>query len=126
MIAACSVSDEPPTVLVCLTRKSPGNDIFVENGCFALNTLGSAHEALATAFSGVTGLDQAERFRFGDWSVQATGAPVLSDALAVFDCQIVEARDMATHRVLFGRVTGLRIGDSVPPLLYHRRGYRHL
>ncbi|MCV0397095.1 MAG: flavin reductase [Rhizobiaceae bacterium] len=126
VIAACSVSDEPPTVLVCLSRKSPGNDVFVDNGCFALNTLGAHHEELSTAFSGVSGLDQETRFGFGAWGALATGAPVLSDAIVVFDCQLVEPKDVATHRVLFGRVTGLRIGDSVTPLIYHRRGYRHL
>ena len=38
-IAACSVSDNPPTVLVCLNRENPNNDSFVKNGVFALNTL---------------------------------------------------------------------------------------
>ena len=37
VIAACSVSDRPPTVLVCLNRENDANDLFVENGVFALN-----------------------------------------------------------------------------------------
>jgi cob(II)yrinic acid a,c-diamide reductase len=44
----------------------------------------------------------------------------------VFDCEIMDVKDLATHRVLFGRVTGLRIGDSLDPLLYFDRGYRQL
>jgi cob(II)yrinic acid a,c-diamide reductase len=33
---------------------------------------------------------------------------------------------MATHRVLFGKVTGLRIGNKVRPLIYHDRNYHGL
>ncbi|TGT40080.1 flavin reductase, partial [Mesorhizobium sp. M8A.F.Ca.ET.167.01.1.1] len=29
----------------------------------------------------------------------------------------------ATHRVLFGKVTGLRIGDNLRPPIYHNRDY---
>lgn len=126
VIAACSVSDNPPTVLVCLSRDVPRNDVFVENGVFALNTLAAGQQPLADAFSGLTGLPQDERFAIGRWSTLASGAPVLEGALAVFDCTIVEAKDVATHRVLFGKVTGLRMGDSLSPLLYHQRGYRVL
>lgn len=126
VIAACSVSDAPPTILVCLNRENPANDVFLENGVFALNTLAAAHEELSVAFSGVTGLDQEARFGHGRWGTLATGAPVLDAAIAVFDCRIVDHKDLHTHRVLFGKVAGLAIGDAAPPLLYHRRGYRVL
>lgn len=126
VIAACSVSDDPPTVLVCLNAGKPENDCFVKNGVFALNTLAAAQRPIADAFSGLTGLPQDERFALGQWEVVASGAPVLKDALTTFDCQIVDAQEVATHRILIGRVTGLRIGDSVDGLIYHRRGYKIL
>jgi cob(II)yrinic acid a,c-diamide reductase len=126
VIAACSVSDDPATVLVCLMRGNPNNDLYIKNGVFALNTLGTQHEALANAFSGLERLSQEERFARGEWDTISTGAPTLADAAVVFDCEIIEARDMATHRVLFGKVTGLRIGDKVRPLIYHDRGYHRL
>lgn len=126
VIAACSVSDNPPTVLVCLMRSKAGNELFAENGVFALNTLASHHEDLANAFSGLGRLTQTERFALGQWDTISTGAPTLVGALSVFDCEVVEARDMATHRVLFGKVTGLRLGDNLQPLIYHRRGYHKL
>ncbi|MBX3567613.1 MAG: flavin reductase [Rhizobiaceae bacterium] len=126
IIAACSVSDAPPMVLACLNRENPKNEAFVRNGCFALNTLAPHQEPLAIGFSGVTGLAVGDRFALGQWDTIATGAPTLKGALAVFDCELVETKDMATHRILFGRVTGLRIGDSVDALLYHNRTYRVL
>ena len=123
VIAACSVSDNPPTVLVCLNRENPANDAFAQNGVFALNTLSVDQEAIATGFSGLTGLSRDERFSLGRWTTIATGAPVLEGSLAVFDCEIVETKDMATHRILFGRVRGLAINEAARPLIYHNRGY---
>lgn len=124
VIAACSVSDDPPTVLVCLNRENAANDTFAENGVFALNTLADRHRPLADAFSGVGALDQDARFALADWRSEATGAPVLPDAVAVFDCRIIETHDVATHRILIGRVEGVRIGERDTALLYHNRAYQ--
>ena len=126
VIATCSVSDSPPMVLACLNRENPNNEAFVLNGNFALNTLAIKHEPLAVAFSGVTGLSPAERFALAEWDVISTGAPTLKDAVAVLDCELIDTKDMATHRVLFGKVTGLRVGDNFRPLIYHDRSYHAL
>ena len=61
-----------------------------------------------------------------DWDTIASGAPTLLGALAVFDCELIDTKDHATHRVLFGKVTGLRIGDRLEPLIYFNRAYRAL
>lgn len=126
VIAACSVSDNPPTILVCLNRMKPENDCFAQNGVFALNTLAPEQQKLADAFSGLTGLTQDQRFALGEWETVSSGAPVLRDALATYDCHLVEAKEFATHRILFGRVTGIRIGEVTEPLIYYRRAYRSL
>lgn len=126
VIAACSISDQPPMVLVCLNRGNRTNDLYVENGNFSLNTLASGQINIANAFSGLTGLTQDERFATGEWDKLHSGAPALIGGLAVFDCELVEAKDIATHRVLIGRVTGLRIGDNVRPLIYYSREYHAL
>ena len=126
VIAACSVSDTPPTILVCLNRQNPKNEPFLKNGNFALNTLSSHQQALAAGFSGQTGLSSDERFALGRWDTMSTGAPTLANALAVFDCELIDTKDLATHRVLFGKVTGLRIGDNLKPLIYHDRAYHVL
>lgn len=126
VIAACSVSDTPPIVLVCLNRENARNELFVENGRFALNTLTSHHKALSVGFSGMTGLSMQERFALGHWDTISTGAPTLTDALVSFDCEVIDTKDLATHRVLFGKVTGLRTGDNLKPLIYHGRDYHVL
>ena len=124
--AACSVSDNPATLLVCLNHNNPLNAVFDENGVFCLNTLALEHEHVSVAFSGKGHLPQDERFSMAAWETLETGAPVLQGAAAAFDCRIVGAQDVATHRVLFGEVLGLRSGGVSMPLIYHSRGYHSL
>lgn len=125
MTAVTSVSDKPATLLICLNLTNPSNELFIRNGCFAVNTLAAGHRALADAFSGLGGLSADERFALGQWRGEtgATGAPVLADALASFDCVLTESHDLSTHRVLIGRVSGVFLGDSQSALIYHERGY---
>jgi cob(II)yrinic acid a,c-diamide reductase len=122
--AACSVSDAPPTVLVCLNNGNPNNAIFERAGVFALNALGDQHEALAAAFAGFSRLPTQERFAFGQWSRLVTGAPVLDDAVVSFDCELVDIKQMSTHAVMFGQVVAVHLGPESPSLIYRDRSFR--
>jgi cob(II)yrinic acid a,c-diamide reductase len=124
--AACSVSDTPPTVLVCLNSGNASNAIFEKSGVFALNSLGAHHEGLAAAFAGLSGLTAADRFALGTWRTLATGAPVLDDAAVSFDCEITEFKRMSTHFVMFGDVKAMHFGPPASSLIYFDRGFRTL
>lgn len=122
--AACSVSDAPPTVLVCLNNSNPNNAVFEKAGVFALNALADQHQALAAAFAGMNGLSARERFSLGCWRTLVTGAPVLDDAVVSFDCQLTEVKQMSTHFIMFGRVQAVHFGPEAPSLIYRDRGFR--
>jgi flavin reductase len=124
--AVCSVSDAPPTLLVCLNRRSPGGPILRENKVFCVNTLGADCEAVADVFAGRTGAVMAERFGVGQWSTLKTGAPVLASAVVAFDCRVVEIRAVASHNVIFGAVQDIRLGPAGPALVYHDRAYKRV
>ncbi len=124
--AACSVSDEPATVLVCVNASNEKNAIFEASGRFALNSLSAHHQPLAKALAGFEGLANDDRFALGQWQHLVTGAPVLADAAVAFDCRLLEARRMSTHIVLFGTVVGLHLGPQNPPLLYLDRAFHAL
>lgn len=123
--AACSVSDRPATVLICLNREHALNAMFSENGCFALNTLAKSHVDVSRAFADGS-LGPERRFGHGRWRPLATGAPALEGAAAVFDCEISDVVHAATHMVLFGRVRAIEINDQAEPLLYVNRQYHAL
>ena len=124
--SACSVSDEPATLLVCLNVSSPTNDRFEANGNFAVNLLASRSEPLARAFAGEGSLSPESRFSLGRWTSAETGAPLLTDALVGFDCRLIDAKIIATHRVLIGEVVAMRMGPDEPALLYFDRTFHRL
>ena len=124
--AACSISDNPATVLACLNADNAKNDIFERSGRFALNALAIHHQPLARALAGFDNLPNDERFSLGDWITLKTGAPVLSDAVAAFDCRLLEVRRIATHFVMIGTVVGVNLGPANPPLIYLDRTFHSL
>ena len=124
--AVCSVSDAPPTLLMCLNRRSQTNSVVVENGAFCVNTLGEGGAEVADIFAGRTGVQGSDRFAAGDWTVLTTGSPVLLTAVVVFDCRIIEVRAVASHNVFFGAVEAVRLGPSGPALVYHERAYKRV
>jgi flavin reductase len=124
--AVCSVSDAPPTLLMCLNRRSQTNPVVVENGVFCVNTLGDGGAEIADIFAGRTGVQGTDRFQIGDWTVLSTGSPVLSNAVIAFDCRIIEVRAVASHNVFFGAVESVRLGPTGPALVYHERAYKRV
>ncbi len=124
--AACSVSDRPPSLLVCLNNGNANNAVFFESGYFALNSLGAHHQALANAFAGFGGLAPDDRFALAEWQTLVTGAPVLADAIVSFDCRVTDSKVTATHTVLFGEVKAVHFGPPEASLIYLDRGYRSL
>ena len=49
-----------------------------------------------------------------------------TSALASFDCRLIEASVVATHRVLIGEVVAVRTNPRAASLVYLDRAYRHL
>jgi flavin reductase len=122
--AVCSVTDDPPTLLVCLNRSARGSAALKANGVMCVNTLAAGQDALSDAFAGKGGLDAAGRFALARWTQLATGAPVLEDAAIVaFDCRITEIVEKGTHSVLFGEIQAIRQGKLGGALIWYGRGY---
>ena len=121
--AVCSVTDDPPTLLVCMNRGSSAAAAVQGNGVLCVNTLGAGHEDISNTFAGFTGLEGPDRFGYGRWDVLETGAPVLLDAAVSFDCRISEVLEKGTHSVLFAEVVQVRASEAVGGLIYYSRGY---
>ena len=121
--AVCSVTDDPPTLIVCVNLASRQNEIIRLNRVLCVNTLAAGQTEIATLFS-TRELAIDERFAAGAWSSLATGAPVLEGALAAFDCRVVERLERGTHSVIFCEVQAVRTSPATEPLLYFGRGYR--
>lgn len=122
--AVTSVTDDPPTLLVCLNLASTIHARIALNGVLAVSVLRAEHEPIARAFARSSRGAPDDRFAHGRWDRLATGAPTLTDAIAVFDGRVTSQHTVGTHAVLFVRIEAVRTpGAATPGLLYHRRDY---
>jgi len=119
--AVCSVTDNPPTLLVCVNRSSSVYSVVKENKTLCVNVLDGAHKELSKLFGGKTSVD--ERFSSGIWKESANGLPILEGALASLDCRIKSGIDVGTHEVFLCEVVSIRTKDDGNALIYFNRDY---
>ncbi|CTQ59116.1 MAG: flavin reductase [Roseibium album] len=124
--AACSVSDDPASILICLNRQTRMHSAVLKNRCFCLNTLTHDHQEISDTFAGRFDLEIPDRFVKGEWTNLATGCPALDSARLSVDCDIYSVSEMGTHSIIVGTVVDLRMTDPGKSLLYVRRGYKSL
>ncbi len=95
-----SVSLDPPRVLFCLHNQSRLRPVIEQTGAYAVNFLAGQQERLATAFAG---RETASLIGVKHQNSE-TGVPVLSEALAFFSCNLVDAFDGGDHVIMVGQV----------------------
>lgn len=122
--AMCSLTDEPPMLIVCLNRQLRAAAAVIANGRLAINTLPGDGAELSAVFAGQKGLDMEERFNTGaEWGLFDSRTPYLVDALCNIDCRVDNVVEQGTHYVLFCAVRDVRINRPDPGLIYHNRQY---
>jgi flavin reductase len=122
--AVCSVTADPPTVLVCINKLATTHGIVAKSRVFCVNVLRADDAELSTTFSGAASGEG--RFKSRDWTRLATGAPVLIDALVSFDCRVVKKVAYGTHGIFLGQVEQVLVGKPGKPLLYSEGQYAKL
>lgn len=120
--AMCSVSADPPTVLACVNRRSPLAVAAVRNGVFSVNVLAADQAELSDIFAGRPANGVPYDFGRAVWRREVTGAPVLADAAASFDCRVRQSLISGSHTVLLAAVEVSAVRPA-PPLVYHARTY---
>jgi len=121
--AVTSVTDTPPTLLVCANRSNDSYAATRTNGVICVNTLTPAQEALSSLFAGMTDVPDEKRFDGWKWDTMTTGSPALEDAVAAFDCRITQVIEVGTHDVFICEVDSVRTGPVHEGLIYYARGY---
>lgn len=120
--AVASVSLNPPLILVCVEKNADTHDCMRAAGYFSVNVLDSASERIARRFSE---WEVGAKFAGLDFRFEATGAPVLVNALAWLDCRVWAEHDGGDHTIFIGEVLA---GDAREgtPLIFYRGGYGRL
>lgn len=120
--AVVSVSDDPPTLIVCMNRKVKSNPHFKDNAVLGVNVLGTCHRTLSDNFAGGKRTPE-ERYAEGSWTTLSTGAPILEDAAAAFDCVIQQTFEIGSHTVFVCSVIDVHLGATEQTLVYAGRQY---
>ncbi|MBO0828206.1 MAG: flavin reductase family protein [Streptosporangiales bacterium] len=116
--AVCSLSLEPPQLLVCVQQALPTHVALEQSAAFGISVLGEEHVGVARRFA-TRGAD-----RFAGLTMRDDiGAPILADAIAFFECRVEERHPGGDHTIFVGRV--LRCGHQPGrrPLLYFDRAF---
>jgi len=122
--AVCSVTDTPPTLLVCMNQAASSHAHFLDNKILTVNVLGAHHEHISKAFS--SKLTPEERFKHGAWIELETGSPVLDDALVSFDCEIEQIQQVGTHTIFICPIVAIKQSQHDQSLVYFNRAYHQV
>jgi flavin reductase (DIM6/NTAB) family NADH-FMN oxidoreductase RutF len=119
--AFCSVSLEPPLVLICVEKTASVHEALTTAEGFVVNVLSAKQEQLARRFAIV----DIDRFEGVGFTRSTSGCAILDDVLAVIECKRVSAADGGDHTIILGEVELTR-AEAGTPLLYYRGGYAQL
>ena len=148
----CSVSLNPPLILVCIDLNSQTLPYIRESGAYAVNMLTIEQEHLSRCFA-TPSLERYERFCGAEYTEAVTGSPIIVGVLAFVDARVVAEYPGGDHVIFLGEVVAMGTegqvafaneqdvqhapillaqsrGEAItvdkPPLAYYRGQYRHL
>lgn len=121
--AVCSVTDTPPSVMVCLNVNSAMNPVFQGNGKLCINVLNHEQELMARHFAGMTGMAMEERFSLSCWQKGLLGQPLLKGALASLEGEISQVQTIGTHLVYLVAIKNIVLAEEGHGLIYFKRRF---
>jgi flavin reductase ActVB len=118
----CSVSADPPLVLLCLATSATCHPAFARCHGFAISFLhaGQVEHAVRFATKGARKFDSLDR------ASTANGQPSLSGALVTLDCTVEDRHPAGDHTIIVGQVRHIALGDDAPPAVYCNRAFHAL
>jgi len=116
--AFCSVSLQPPMVLICIEKTAGSHPALEESNVFIVNLLREGEAGISELFASV----RPDKFAQVKFKPGIEGVPVLDDALATLECRVKFSYHGGDHSIFVGDVEKVTI-DEGKPLLYFRGEY---
>jgi steroid delta-isomerase-like uncharacterized protein len=116
--AYCSVSLEPPLVLVCVQKSSSTYPALFSSSHLGINILGASQRSTVGVFASKS----ADKFAELDWHEGPNGSPLLDGSAASLEAEIQERFQAKTHTVFICRVRHAEVGDMAP-MVYKAGGF---
>jgi flavin reductase ActVB len=117
----CSVSLDPPLILVCLARTANSFQVFARSPRFAVSILQAQHAEVAARFA----TKRADKFDGCIIAPSPSGLPVVAQALAVVECELRNRHEAGDHIIMVGQVYGVQLSEG-SPMVYFERAFHRL
>lgn len=117
-----SVSAEPPMIGFFAHQTSSFIDPLLRSGGFVANVLGEEHHAVMSNF--LQSPQGATRFSIGSWTQGEYLRPVLTDAMASLECDIVWTQALGTHHLIVGKVRKTACSKATPVVHFNAATHR--
>ncbi|RLU89268.1 flavin reductase [Streptomyces griseocarneus] len=121
----CSVSLDPPLLLVCLATSARCYPVFARSPRFAVSMLREEreHSELARKFASRS----PDKFSGGGFAPTAHGSTVVTGALAVVECAVRRRVDAGDHMIILGEAEHVALPErGGRPAVYVNRGFGSL
>ena len=117
-----SVSLDPPLVLFSVARSAYSLAAMQSAKGFGINLLGQPQQDLSTRFARALG----DKWNAVDHRRGVHDAPLLSGALAHFECVPYARHDGGDHEIFLARVVRFHVPEAGEPLIFFRGRYHAL
>jgi len=119
--AFCSVSLEPPLILVCISTGTGSRQAIAASKRFAVNVLSENQTELSERFSAPI----EDRFSSTEYRSGASGLPLLNGALANLECRLRQSYEGGDHTIYVGEIESVSLNEG-QPLLHFRGDYKRM
>ncbi len=119
--AFCSVSLDPPLVLICIEKTTTSHYAFEESAIFAVNILGEDQMEVSQHFA----TPYLDKFDGIEYEIGILGAPLIKGAIVNLECRLRHSLNGGDHSIFVGEVADA-VFHPGRPLLYFEGDYRKM
>jgi flavin reductase (DIM6/NTAB) family NADH-FMN oxidoreductase RutF len=117
-------SFKPPMVAVGIKQDSHPYGVVKASGAFVINALGADQKDVAQTFFGTVTPD-GDHLGPVTFTAGTTGAPVINEAPAYWECRVVGVLEQGDHHVFLGEVVEAGVNNDTPTLLMRDTGWNY-
>jgi len=117
--AVCSVSAEPPSILIVVNQEARSHALIQQSGAYTVNVLSASQAPLAAHFAS----SSIAPFANVPYSLGLNKCPIIDNCTSFLECVVESRIRSGTHSVFIGRVVASGQSDSLP-LIYHDGKFR--